>query len=97
MKQQIIIAETVAHDPKFCPHENYGPDFQGIISQKSARGLCGMYPLPRPSYETCVAVNRLYGNLYVANIAGYYVLRSASVRVADWPEHYGVTLTRKTV
>lgn len=97
MKKQIIIAETVAHDPKFCPTENYGPRHQCRISPKSARGLCGMFPLPEVGYETAVALNRMYGNLRVANVAGVYVLRASGAPIDQWPDVFGVTIKRKTV
>lgn len=99
MSRQIIIAETVAYSSTFAPGSNFGAEYQGIISHKSAAALCGMYPMPKVGYETCVAfAPKHYGaRLYVANVAGIYVLRSADSKVANWPDVFGVTLTRKTV
>lgn len=75
--------------------ENYGPEHMAAIGKAAARGLCGMYPLPRVGYETCVAVDVPHGaRLYVANVSGVYALRSSSVSVDMWPERFGVTLER---
>jgi len=67
----------------------------GRISAKSARALCGMYPLPGVGSETVVALRPNGPRLYVSNISGDYVLRSAQARVSAWPELFGVTLVRK--
>jgi hypothetical protein len=75
--------------------ENYGATHQAAISKATARGLCGMYPLPKIGYETCVAINVQRGaRLYVANMSGVYVVRSSYLAVTDWPEVFGVTLER---
>jgi len=91
----IHVKETVPHSSSFAQSENYGAQYQGIISPASARKLCGDYPLPKVGYETVVAHNRDYGaRLYVANVGGVFVLRSSSVGVGHWPERFGVTLER---
>lgn len=91
----IRVNETVPYCPDFAPCENYGPDNMARISDKSARGLCGMYPMPKIGYEVCVAVNVSHGaRLYVANVSGAFVLRSPSVSVESWPDRFGVSLVR---
>lgn len=75
--------------------ENYGKDYMGRISLKSARELCGMYPLPVVGSETVVALRPNGPRLYVANISGAYVLRSAQAKVDQWPELFGVRFVRK--
>ena len=75
--------------------ENYGRDYMGRIGPKSARELCGMYPLPRVGEETVVALRPNGPRLYVANISGHYVLRSAQSKVDQWPEMFGVRFVRK--
>jgi len=95
----ITVNETVPHSPLFARSENFGPNHQGIISVKSARALCGMYPLPKIGYETVCAMHACGpgARLYVANISGTFVVRSPSVPVDAWPQVFGVTLVRKTV
>lgn len=75
--------------------ENYGKDYMGRISPKSARALCGMYPVPKVGNETLVALRPNGPRLYVSNISGHFVLRSAQARVSEWPSLFGVTLQRK--
>lgn len=92
--KQIVIKESapLAHMPE---SENYGREHMAVIGTAAARGLCGMYPMPKIGYETVVALNVSHGaRLYVANISGAYVLRSSSVAVDRWPEIFGVTLER---
>jgi hypothetical protein len=75
--------------------ENYGKDYMGRISPKSARALCGMYPVPKVGNETLVALRPNGPRLYVSNISGHFVLRSAQARVSEWPTMFGVTFVRK--
>lgn len=95
---QIKINESAPMSPDFAQSENYGPDNMARIAPKTARGLCGMYPLPRIGHEVCVAVNVSHGaRLYVANIGGAFFVRSPSVSVDTWPERFSVTLKRAFV
>lgn len=74
--------------------ENYGKDYMGRISPKSARALCGMYPVPKVGEETVVALRPNGPRLYVSNLGGSFVLRSAQARVSEWPSLFGVTFER---
>lgn len=75
-------------------HWSYGPDHMRKISRSSARGLCGMYPLPAVGYETIVAVKpdgfggRL--RLTVQNVSGEFFIASTDAKVSDWPQTFGV-------
>ena len=96
----ITVRESVAYDAAFAREscENYGRNYQARISPKSARGLCGMYPMPKPGNEVCIAYNRLgAARLWVSNLGGAYVVRSTDAKAERWPDVFGVTLIRKTV
>lgn len=94
----IRIQEAAPLSQEFAPSENYGPDHMAHIAPKTARGLCGMYPVPKPGHEVCVAFNVAHGaRLYVANIGGSFVVRSSSNCVEQWPERFGVSLVRAFV
>lgn len=75
--------------------ENYGKDYMGRISPKSARALCGMYPVPKVGEETVVALRPNGPRLYVSNLGGAFVLRSAQAKVDQWPDLFGVRFERK--
>lgn len=93
----IIVKESHPFSSDFAHacRENYGKDYMGRISAKSARALCGMYPVPKVGEETLVALRPNGPRLYVSNISGHFVLRSAQARVSEWPSLFGVTFERK--
>lgn len=75
---------------------SYGADRMRQISIRDARGLCGMYPLPRMGEETIVAIkpdptfSTFKLRLMVQNIAGQYFIASTDAKVCDWPAVFGV-------
>ena len=93
----IIVKESHPFSSNFAHacRENYGKDYMGRISPKSARALCGMYPVPKVGEETVVALRPNGPRLYVSNLGGSFVLRSAQARVSEWPSLFGVTFERK--
>lgn len=77
--------------PQSGAHWSYGPDYMRQISERSARNLCGMYPLPRIGYETVVAFNPASrSRLFVQNISGAYFVASTDTRVSAWYDVFGV-------
>jgi hypothetical protein len=94
MNSQTIVKESAPYDlnPATCS-DAYGPEHQARISTTTARALCGMYPLPKPGYETVCAVAGS-ARLYVQNLGGYFYVASSSVSVAHWPMVFRVTLRR---
>lgn len=92
----IIVKESHPFSSDFAHacRENYGKDYMGRISPKSARALCGMYPVPKVGEETVVALRPNGPRLYVSNLGGSFVLRSAQARVSEWPSLFGVTFER---
>lgn len=92
----ITVKESVPFSSNFAHacRENYGKDYMGRISPKSARALCGMYPVPRVGEETVVALRPNGPRLYVSNLGGAYVLRSAQAKYTEWPDMFGVKFER---
>jgi len=72
----------------------FGVEFEHRVTRNRARTLCGIRPLPRMGYETCVAVKRdhlgLTLRLWVQNISGVYVLASADTSKDRWEEVFNV-------
>jgi len=65
------------------------------IGPKSARGLCGMYPVPRVGYECTVAFKKdnlgFSQRLIVQNVSGEFWLACSNVAKSAWGETFGVS------
>lgn len=96
MKHLIKIKQTggAAH----AGFQSMGDDHMRRIGAKTARQLCGMYPLPEMGYETLVAFTRDAGfpsfahRLGVQNISGCYFVACSSYAVDQWPEVFKVQI-----
>lgn len=74
--------------------QSMGAEFMTRIGDKTARALCGMFPVPRMGNEVCVALKRdnlgVNSRLFVQNISGQYFLVSCNVPMGEWPDVFGV-------
>lgn len=73
--------------------QSMGNDRMCEVSQRTARKLCGMYPMPAMGYETVVAVKHdhlIWLRLVVQNVSGKYFLCSANVLINQWGTVFGV-------
>lgn len=82
---------------------SYGPRHMCKISKADARKLCGAYPMPKPGYETTVAVlphqrqreswEKLFGDtLQVQNLGGDFYLACTTFDIEDWPAKFKVRI-----
>ena len=76
----------------------FGLDYEKQITKKTAKSLCGMYPLPRIGYETVIAIkpdpiySGFWFRLMVQNISGQLVLTSNNVPKSQWSNVFGVSV-----
>lgn len=76
-----------------------GDKYMVRIGDKSARALCGMYPMPNMGHEIIVAIApdkqfpSFKNRLLVQNISGQYFLASNSVEVTAWPDVFKIEVT----
>ena len=95
-KMSAVIQVRQLGTPPSGNHWSMGPNHMRRISRKSAKGLCGIYPIPEVGYETIVALkDDGYGGkfrLYVQNVSGDYYVASSQVTVEKWPEIFQVEL-----
>lgn len=70
----------------------FGIEWEAPISKKTARNLCGMYPMPGPGEEMVVAINADRFRLKVGNFSGKFVAFSSDIPRANWQARFGVTL-----
>jgi len=76
--------------------QSMGEENMRRISEKTARALCGMYPMPDMGREVCVAFASdkewptFKHRLSVQNISGLFFLACSSVSVDAWPDVFKV-------
>ena len=87
-----IIRIKAAGEAPHGAHWNYGPQYMREIGKRTARALCGMYPLPKIGYETLVRRGLGQSRLYVQNVGGDYYIASPSDPISAWPEVFGVEM-----
>ena len=75
-------------------HWSYGPDHMRKVSKATARGLCGMFPLPEMGSERLVAFTSDRSNrLYVQNVSGDFYVASETAKIERWPELFRVEVS----
>lgn len=79
--------------------QSMGNNHMRQIGEKTARALCGMYPMPKMGHEVIVAFKKdavfpsFAHRLTVQNISGAYFVTSSSTEVDSWPSVFGVEVT----
>jgi hypothetical protein len=71
-------------------NEGYGPEYMCRVSAKTARGLAGMYPMPRPGEGITISIPRLE----LVNVSGNYYVRHTDVPIRDWPQIFKIYVQR---
>lgn len=77
---------------------SYGPGYMAQIGDKTAKALCGMYPLPKTGHEVIVAIRpdkrfpSFKNRLMVCNVSGSYFVASCDAPIKQWPDVFGVTV-----